>query len=121
DPELLITTALSGASGVEQIRRVKPDLVLLDYSLPDFNGDEVCRRLLQNEATAKIPVLMMSGHAPEMSKAAAVLDNVVATIAKPFLSDALISLVRQTLTEPRLPRKKSSQLRKTAEPKPVSV
>jgi len=41
-----------------------------------------CRRLLQNDATSRIPVLMMSGHAPEMAKAAATLDNVIATIEK---------------------------------------
>jgi hypothetical protein len=45
---------------------------------------------------------MMSGHVPEMTAAAARLENVVTTIAKPFLSDALIDLVQQTLAaEPR--------------------
>jgi DNA-binding response OmpR family regulator len=118
DRELQIATALNGISGIKEIERVMPDLVLLDYSLPDINGDEVCRRLLQQAATAKIPVLMMSGHVPEMSKAAATLDNVVATIAKPFLSDALVSLVQQTLTEPPPVRKKNGTARKAPPPSP---
>jgi len=102
DPNLQITTALDGVSGIKEIERVIPDLVLLDYSLPDLDGDEVCRRLLQDERTARVPVLMMSGHVPEMTAAAARLENVVTTIAKPFLSDALIDLVQQTLAgEPR--------------------
>ncbi len=102
DPNLQITTALDGVSGIKEIERVIPDLVLLDYSLPDLDGDEVCRRLLQDERTARVPVLMMSGHVPEMTGAAARLENVVTTIAKPFLSDALIDLVQQTLAaEPR--------------------
>ena len=100
DPQLQITTALNGISGIKEVARINPDLILLDYSLPDINGDEVCRRLLDNERTSKIPVLMMSGHVPEMSKAAAVLDNVVATLAKPFLSEALAAMVQQILTEP---------------------
>jgi DNA-binding response OmpR family regulator len=108
-----ITTAPNGISGVKEVARVKPDLVLLDYSLPDINGDEVCRRLLQSGATSRIPVLMMSGHVPEMAKAAASLDNVVATIEKPFLSDALVSLVQQVLTEERSVRKKSAPARGT--------
>jgi CheY-like chemotaxis protein len=65
--------------------------------LPDFNGDEVCRRLLQDQRTAHIPVLMMSGHVLEMRAAAARFENIVATIEKPFLSDALIDLVQRTL------------------------
>jgi DNA-binding response OmpR family regulator len=97
DPELQITTALSATEGLREIERVRPDLVLLDYSLPDFNGDELCERLLENEKTARVPVLMMSGHVPEMNAAAARLPNVVAKIEKPFLSDALVDLVQQTL------------------------
>jgi DNA-binding response OmpR family regulator len=96
DPELEITTALNATDGIKQIERVNPDLVLLDYSLPDFNGDEVCRRLLENEHTARVPVLMMSAHVAEMNAAAARLENVVATIEKPFLSEALVSLVQRT-------------------------
>ncbi len=100
DPELQITTALNATDGMKQIERVNPDLVLLDYSLPDFNGDEVCRRLLENEHTARIPVLMMSARVAEMHAAAARLENVVATIEKPFLSEALVSLVRRTSGAP---------------------
>ena len=103
EPNLQITTALKGTSGMKEIARVLPDLVILDYSLPDLNGDEICRRLLQDERTAHVPVLMMSGHVPEMTAAAARLDNVVATIAKPFFSDELVDLVRRILTAEPLP------------------
>lgn len=96
-PDLQITTALSGTDGLVEIERLLPDLVLLDYSLPDFNGDEVCERLLENARTANVPVLMMSGHVPEMNAAAARLPNVVAKIEKPFLSEALVDLVQRTL------------------------
>ena len=99
-PEWQITVAENGASGCKQVERIMPDLILLDYSLPDFNGDEVCRRLLRDEATAQIPVLMMSGHVLEMHAAAARFENIVATIEKPFLSDALIDLVQRTLDAP---------------------
>jgi DNA-binding response OmpR family regulator len=118
DPDLQITTALNGTSGIKAIERIIPDLVLLDYSLPDFNGDEVCRRLLANEQTAPIPVLMMSGHVAEMSQAAATLENVVATIEKPFLSEALSTLVEQTLKAGRRPaaKKISAPVKKTESP-----
>jgi DNA-binding response OmpR family regulator len=97
NPDLQITTALSASAGLREIERLIPDLVLLDYSLPDFNGDELCERLLENEKTAHVPVLMMSGHVPELNAAAARLPNVVAKIEKPFLSDAFVDLVERTL------------------------
>ncbi len=97
EPDWQITTALNGSEGLREIERVNPDIVLLDYSLPDFNGDEVCRRLLENERTAKVPVLMMSGHVAQMNATAQRFRNVVETIEKPFLSDALVDLVRRTI------------------------
>jgi DNA-binding response OmpR family regulator len=115
DPNLQITTALNGISGIKAIERSLPDLVLLDYSLPDINGDEVCRRLLETERTAQIPVLMMSGHVAEMSQAAATLENVIATIEKPFLSDALSTLVQQMLQAGPRPTKKTAAPGKKAE------
>jgi DNA-binding response OmpR family regulator len=104
DPELQISTARTGIEGLKKIQEIVPDLALLDYSLPDLNGDEICRRLLQDERTAAIPVLMMSAHGPEMSAAAKRLVNVVATIEKPFFSNALVQLVQRNLSEPRPPR-----------------
>src|SRR5205807_9236299 len=83
DPEWQITTARNATEGLQQIEQMTPDLVLLDYSLPDFNGDKLCERLLQNERTAEVPVLMMSGHVSEMTAAAGRFPNVVAKIEKP--------------------------------------
>jgi CheY-like chemotaxis protein len=99
DPNLQIVTAFTGSEGVRRAEVMIPDLVLLDYSLPDLRGDQVCERLLQNEATAQIPVVMMSGHVSEMAAAARKYPNIVATIAKPFMSEALIALVSQTLAK----------------------
>lgn len=96
-PEWRIAIARNATEGLRQIEQLVPDLILLDYSLPDFNGDELCERLLENERTANVPVLMMSGHVPEMNAAAVRLPNVVAKIEKPFLSDALVDLVQRTL------------------------
>jgi len=106
---------------LREIERVIPDLVLLDYSLPDFNADELCALLLQNERTAHVPVLMMSGHVPEMTAAAARFPNIVATIEKPFLSDALVSLVHRTLKAPAKKRAKPIESAPTAEPSDEEV
>ena len=99
DPTLQMTTALTGLQGVKEAARVKPDLVLVDYVLPDIKGDEVCRRIGRNDSTALVPIIMMSGHVHEMTAVAGKLPNVVATIPKPFLSDSLVALVQQKLKE----------------------
>jgi DNA-binding response OmpR family regulator len=97
DSTLQMTTALTGLHGVKEAARIIPDLVLVDYVLPDIKGDEVCRRIGRNDSTAHVPIIMMSGHVHEMTAVAGKLPNVVATIPKPFISDALVGLVQQTL------------------------
>ncbi|HEX8679969.1 MAG TPA: response regulator, partial [Chthoniobacterales bacterium] len=114
EPTLQIVTASSGLAGVEKAIAEKPDLILLDYSLPDITGGEVCRRLLADERTARLPIIMMSGHVPEMLAVSDEYENVVAAIPKPFLSTALLELLDRTLTD--LPKAKSSR-RKRGKPR----
>lgn len=100
DPHLQIRSAADGTEGWESCLSFRPDLILLDYSLPDFNGDEVCRRLLENETTRQIPVIMMSGHIAEMARTADTYENVVLALCKPFVSAELVDAVKRTLAAP---------------------
>ncbi len=119
DPELKIVTAANGLDGVERAREEQPDLILLDYSLPDITGGEVCQRLLANPETARLPVVMMSGHVPEMLNVAERCENVVAAIPKPFLSTSLLELVEKTLADlPKLIAARRKKPKIAAVPKP---
>lgn len=104
DPTLQIMTASTGAEGIQLAASVRPDLILLDYSLMDTTGDKVCHALLENAATARIPILMMSGHLSELARTAQDYGNVVATLPKPFLSGALTSEVERVLSTGPLPK-----------------
>lgn len=55
---------VEAASGEEALRiaaAVRPSLVLLDVNLPDISGTDVCRRLKSDPATARIPVIQITG------------------------------------------------------------
>jgi CheY-like chemotaxis protein len=55
---------VEAATGEEALRiaaAVTPSLVLLDVNLPDISGTEVCRRLKSDPATARIPVIQITG------------------------------------------------------------
>jgi len=125
DPSLQIVTAFTGGEGARRAEVMIPDLVLLDYSLPDLRGDQVCERLLQNEATARIPIVMMSGHVAEMTATAERYRNVVATIAKPFMSDALVAVVGGALAKgpltPETSPKDKPAVQARDEPPPVTA
>lgn len=55
-----VFTALSGPEALETVRRVNPDIILLDVMMPGMDGFEVCRRLKSNPQTQHIPVIMVT-------------------------------------------------------------
>lgn len=61
--DLALHVAVDGAAGVAQAKALKPDLVLLDMQLPDFDGYEVLRQLRAEPATAAIPCIALSANA----------------------------------------------------------
>ena len=52
---LRVETAYSGRDALEAVARKTPDLILLDYMMPEMDGIEVCRRLQEQPATRSIP------------------------------------------------------------------
>ncbi len=95
-----VTTASSGEEAVRAAQSGGPDLILLDFILPDMKGDEVCRRLLENPGTATIPVVYMSGYGAELQASRSENSNVIGFLNKPFTSDLLIKTV-----ETHMPKK----------------
>jgi len=55
-----VEVAGDGVSGLETVRRVSPDLVLLDVKMPDMDGFEVCRRLKSSPETRLTPVVLIT-------------------------------------------------------------
>lgn len=52
--------ANSGATALEAVKKIQPDLVLLDIMMPEMDGYETCRRLKSDPLTAKIPVIFVT-------------------------------------------------------------
>ena len=58
-----VLVAPDGAQGIEAARQHRPDLVLMDLSLPVLDGWEASRRLKQAPETSAIPIIALSAHA----------------------------------------------------------
>jgi DNA-binding response OmpR family regulator len=110
-----VTTASTGEEAVREAQSGLPDLILLDFILPDMKGDEVCRRLLENPGTAGIPVVYMSGYGAEL-QAAGQNSNVIGFLNKPFTSDLLTRTV-----EMHMPRKQDEPQPSQPEQPPSEV
>ena len=58
-----VSIAVDGAEGLEKARSEKPELILMDMSLPVIDGWEATRQLKADEATRGIPVVALTAHA----------------------------------------------------------
>jgi len=52
--------AIDGEEGIEKIKEIKPDLILLDLILPGIDGFEVLTRIKEDIGTSEIPVIILS-------------------------------------------------------------
>jgi CheY-like chemotaxis protein len=121
-----VTTAATAEEGLTSAANDAPDLILLDYVLPDMKGDEVCDRLAQNPVTAKLPIVYMSGFGTDLQPDQIKSANVIGSLNKPFTSDLLIKTVENYMpketSEPAEPEMKPAaeeQSPPVAEPAPI--
>ena len=63
-----VVIAVNGQEGVEMAASEKPDLILMDMSLPVLDGWEATRKLKADPATAAIPVIALTAHAMETDR-----------------------------------------------------
>jgi len=63
-PDLEVIEATTGMDGLVEIGRVAPDLVVLDYALPDLNAVQVVERLVDTSKRLTAPVMIVTGGIP---------------------------------------------------------
>ena len=93
-----VAEAKNGNEAVEKAFALKPDLILMDLSLPGMDGWEATRRLKADEATRGIPVVALTGHALAGASEGAKKAGCDSFVTKPCLPDDLVVEVRRMLT-----------------------
>src|SRR5262245_48416778 len=91
---------IEAANGMEALQRAvddKPDIILMDLSLPVMDGWEATRRLKADERTAGIPVVALTGHALAGISEGAKRAGCDAFVTKPCLPEDLVKEIRKVL------------------------
>jgi putative two-component system response regulator len=95
-------TATNGLEALEIVSREAPDLILLDVTMPILDGFAVCQRLKDNEATALIPVTMLTGLDDREHRLRGIAVGADDFLTKPFEHSLLRARIRSQLRIKRL-------------------
>jgi two-component system KDP operon response regulator KdpE len=93
-----VATARSGTDGVVQVSLLRPDVIVLDLSLPDLDGVEVCKRI---RAFSEVPILVLSALGSEERKVEALDHGADDYVTKPFGMAELEARLRVLLRRSR--------------------
>jgi DNA-binding response OmpR family regulator len=91
---MTVLEAPDGPSGVEAVREGSPDVVLLDVMMPGLDGWRVAEQLLEDPATAQVPIVFLTARADLRDRARGMDAGGLDYITKPFNPVELAPLVR---------------------------
>ena len=92
-----VIQATNGREAVEAAKAQRPDIIVMDLSLPVMDGWEATRLLKANEGTRHIPVVALTGHALAAHSKEAQAAGCDSFLTKPCLPDALVVEIKRML------------------------
>jgi two-component system phosphate regulon response regulator PhoB len=106
-----VITATDGTEALKCARTHLPALVVLDLMLPEVDGLEVCKRLRRDDATAGIPILMLTARAAEVDRVVGLELGADDYVTKPFSPRELVLRIKKILQRGQKPADKRETLR----------
>lgn len=96
---LEVVTLRESVKAIDTIRREKPDLVILDWMMPELSGIEICKRLKADTELSQIPVFMLTAKGQDEDEKMGLKCGVDRYITKPFSPRILLEQVLEILNK----------------------
>ena len=92
-----VSSSVNGEAALETIKEKIPDLILLDWMLPDLSGIKICQYLKQDKTVKDIPIIMLTAKGEEEDKVKGLNTGAEDYITKPFSFPELLARVKSIL------------------------
>ncbi|MEM9012632.1 MAG: phosphate regulon transcriptional regulator PhoB [Pseudomonadota bacterium] len=96
-----VAMATDGEEGLIAVDEEKPDIVLLDWMLPNVSGIEICRQIRARTETREIPVIMLTARGEEEDRIRGLEIGADDYVTKPFSMSELAARIRAVLRRTR--------------------
>ncbi|WP_051559851.1 response regulator [Marinobacterium jannaschii] len=98
DSGLKIICFDSGSKALAALRNNKPDIILMDFNMPDINGIELTRRLKSADTCRDIPIVLVTGHSERAVVVGSLQAGAVDFVVKPFVRETLMAKINKYVT-----------------------
>ena len=92
-----VVTLRDSRNAFEVIKKEKPDLIILDWMMPEFSGIELCKLLKKDADMINVPIFMLTAKGQDSDEQLGLKCGVTRYITKPFSPKALLDMVQEIL------------------------
>ena len=93
----IISSAINGDEGLKELKKFKPNLLLLDWMLPDLSGIEICKNIRKDINFKSLPIIMLTAKGEEEDKIKGLESGVDDYLTKPFSFNELLARIKAVL------------------------
>lgn len=94
-----VVTAGNGTTALSQVKKEKPDLIVLDMTMPDIQGSTVCAEIKTSRRYQHIPIIILTARTSDYDKDIGKAVKADAYMTKPFRQDELLAKVKELLSK----------------------
>jgi phosphate regulon transcriptional regulator PhoB len=102
-----VASAGDGSTGLAQVKKTPPDLLLLDLMLPKLSGLEICKEIRRDASLNRLPILMLTARGEEADRVVGLEMGADDYVTKPFSPRELLARVKALLRRAEPPSEKA--------------
>ena len=93
----IVASSLNGNEGLKELKKFEPNLLLLDWMLPDLSGIDVCKNIRKDNNFKNLPIIMLTAKGEEEDKIKGLDSGVDDYLTKPFSFNELFARIKAVL------------------------
>ena len=93
----VVSSSLNGNEGLKELKKFEPNLLLLDWMLPDLSGIDICKNIRRDNNFKSLPIIMLTAKGEEEDKVKGLESGADDYITKPFSFNELMARIKAVL------------------------
>jgi DNA-binding response OmpR family regulator len=94
---IAVVTLRESKNALQAIKRERPDLIILDWMMPELSGIELCKQIKNDADISDIPIFMLTAKGQDSDEQLGLQSGVTRYITKPFSPKSLLDMVQETI------------------------